>query len=269
MVDRQRPGWVEFGKHVRRLRTQANLSLDRLARLTTYSATYLSKIERAVRVPNAGIVEALDRELGTHGALLRMWRDAERAETDPGWYEQSDEYEKKATEIRFFHPFVVPGFFQVESYTRVIATHSVPVGSRDSVRRAVETRRAWRERLRTDGDLVLSVVVPEFVLTQPVGGPEVMRDQLERLIQEAQGEFVSVQVLPMGISDFAWTVGAFRLIYFEDRSPIICSDHSVGEHITDEVTHVRYLESVYNKLQAWALSPDASLQKIKDRKDAL
>ncbi|WP_262391441.1 Scr1 family TA system antitoxin-like transcriptional regulator [Nocardiopsis sp. CNR-923] len=74
--------------------------------------------------------------------------DAGRAETDPGWYEQSDEHEKKATEIRFFHPFVVPGFFQVESRTRVIATHSVPAGGRDSVLRAVQTRKAWRERLR-------------------------------------------------------------------------------------------------------------------------
>ncbi|WP_116248138.1 helix-turn-helix transcriptional regulator [Nocardiopsis sp. FIRDI 009] len=268
MVDRPKPAWVEFGKHVRRLRTQANLSLDRLARLTTYSATYHSKIERAVRVPNVGIVEALDRELGTRGALLRMWRDVARSESG-SWYEQPDEYEKEATEIRFFHPFVLPGFLQTESYARIITSHSVPNIDRESLEKTVGMRQAWRRLLRENEDLRLSVVIPEFVLTRLVGGAETMREQLERLIQESQTEGLTLQVLPEGISDFAWTVGAFWLVYIEDQSPIVCTEHCIGGHMTSEARYVRKLESAYNRLQVWALSPNDSLHKIKALRDVL
>ncbi|WP_028648662.1 Scr1 family TA system antitoxin-like transcriptional regulator [Nocardiopsis sp. CNT312] len=269
MVDRLKPAWVEFGKHVRRLRTQGNLSLDRLSRMTSYSATYHSKIERAVRVPNAGIVEALDREFGTNGALIRMWRDVERSENGKVWYYDPDDYVREGTEMRYFHPFVLPGFLQVEEYARVIASHASTTLDREHVQRVVSGRTQWRERLRENTDLVVSVVIPEFVLTRLVGGAEVMRGQLERLAAEAREEAVTVQVLPSGIRDFAWTAGAFWLVYFSDQSPLVVSEHSSGEHVTDEESVVRRLEATYSRLQVWALSPDASLQRIEEVREEL
>nr|WP_255495156.1 helix-turn-helix transcriptional regulator [Nocardiopsis sp. FR4] len=268
-MDRTIPAWVEFGKHLRRLRKQQRLSLDQVAALTTYSATYHGKLERAVRPPNHAIVEALDREFSTNGALLRMWRDVERAESGSGWYEQSEEYEKEADEIRFFHPFVIPGFFQTEEYSRVLISHTVPMANEARIQRTIAARKSWRERLRTEDTLMLNVVIPELVLTQRVGGSHVMREQLECLEQEAAAEGITIQVLPLGLSDFTWTVGAFRLIYINDRSPLVCSEHTTGEHITDEAPQVRRLEVAYNKLQTWALPPDASLEKMTGLKEAL
>ena len=269
MADQKQPAWVSFGDHVKSLRRQEGWSLQHLAKLTNYSATYHSKVERAVRSPKQGIVEAMDSAFGTNGALLRMWRDVERSESGAGWYEQSGEYEKEATEIRFFHPFVIPGFFQTESYARVIVTHSVPTATKEHIQKTVTARKAWRERLQTEDELMLNVVVPEFVLTQNVGGPGVMQEQLDRLIKEAQGDSITVQVLPTGLSDFTWVVGAFRLIYINDRSPLVCAEHSAGEFITDEAHYVRRLEVAYNKLQTWALSPDDSMNKMKEIKEAL
>jgi transcriptional regulator with XRE-family HTH domain len=269
MVDRTIPTWVEFGKHLRRLRKQQRLSLDQLATLTTYSATYHGKIERAVRLPNHGIVEALDREFSTNGALLRMWRDVTRSESGSGWYEQSEEYEKEADEIRFFHPFVIPGFFQTEDYSRVLISHTVPMANEARIQRTIAARKSWRERLSTGDSLMLSVVIPELVLTQSVGGSGVMQEQLERLVGEATAEGITIQVLPLGLSDFTWTVGAFRLIYINDRSPLVCAEHTTGEHITDEANHVRELEVSYNKLLTWALPPDVSLAKMIEIKEAL
>ncbi len=237
--------------------------------MTNYSATYHSKVERAVRAPKQGIVDAMDTAFSTNGALLRLWRDVERLESGSGWYEQSEEYEKEADEIRFFHPFVIPGFFQTEGYARILISHTVPMANEARIQRTIAARQSWRERLQTEGSLMLSVVIPELVLTQRVGGSHVMRDQLERLEKEATAEGITIQVLPMGLSDFTWTVGSFRLIYINDRSPLVCSEYTTGEHITDEAPQVRRLEVAYNKLQTWALSPDDSLEKMTEIKEAL
>ncbi|WP_083924356.1 helix-turn-helix domain-containing protein [Nocardiopsis lucentensis] len=269
MADQKQPAWVSFGDHVRSLRRQEGWSLQHLAKLTNYSATYHSKVERAVRSPKQGIVEAMDSAFGTNGALLRMWRDVERSESGSGWYEQSGEYEKEAEEIRFFHPFVVPGFFQTEEYARVLISHTVPMADEARIQKTIAARKAWRERLRTDDSLMLSAVIPELVLTQRVGGSDVMREQLERLTKEATAEGVTIQLLPLGLNDFTWTAGAFRLIYIGDRSPLVCSEHTTGEHITDEAPQVRRLEVAYNKLLSWALPPDASLAKMTEIKEAL
>ncbi|MBB6118370.1 helix-turn-helix domain-containing protein [Nocardiopsis algeriensis] len=269
MVDQKKPVWISFGEHVRGLRRQMGWSLDQLGRETTYSATYHSKVERAVRSPKQGIVEAMDSAFGTNGALLRMWRDVARLESGAGWYEQSEEYEKEANEIRFFHPFVIPGFFQTEGYSRVLISHTVPMANEARIQKTVAARKAWRERLKTEDSLMLSVVIPELVLTQRVGGSQVMREQLGRLAEEAMARGTTIQVLPLGLSDFTWTVGAFRLIYVGDRSPIACSEHTTGEHVTDEAMQVRRLEVAYNKLLSWSLPPDASLARMTEIKEAL
>lgn len=269
MADQVKPAWVNFGAHVKSLRTTQGWSLEDLAQLTHFSATYHSKIENAKRVPNEDIVTAMDSVFGTNGALLRLWRDVKRSESGTGWYEQSEEYEKEAEEIRFFHPFVIPGFFQSEEYACVLISHTVPMADEARIQKTIGARKAWRERLRTDDSLMLSVVIPELVLTQNVGGPNVMRDQFGRLQKEATAEGVTIQILPLGLSDFTWTVGAFRLIYINDRSPLVCSEHTTGEHITDEAPQVRRLEVAYNKLLTWALPPDASIEKMTEIKEAL
>ena len=269
MADQVKPAWVNFGAHVKGLRTTQGWPLEDLAQLTHFSATYHSKIENAKRVPNEDIVTAMDSVFGTNGALLRLWRDVKRSEGGTGWYEQSEEYEKEAEEIRFFHPFVIPGFFQTEEYARVLISHTVPMADEARIQKTIEARKAWRERLRTHDSLMLSVVIPELVLSQNVGGSNVMQDQLGRLQKEAVAEGVTIQLLPLGLSDFTWTVGAFRLIYINDRSPLVCSEHTTGEHITDEAPQVRRLEVAYNKLLTWALPPDASLEKMTEIKEAL
>nr|WP_255459394.1 DUF5753 domain-containing protein [Nocardiopsis sp. FR26] len=184
------------------------------------------------------------------------------------WYEQSRGYEKRAHEIRFFHPLVVPGFFQTADYARVIVTHTVPTASEKRIQKVIRTRASWRADLDTDEGLMLNVIVTELALTRPVTS-EVMREQLDRLIQEAEKPTITLQVLPSGISDLAWLSGAFRLVYIEGEQPLLCAEHAVGEYLTDEEQETRKLETVFSNLQAWALPPDVSARKLEEMRQAL
>ena len=263
MDEPQKPEWVKFGQRVNRLRKQQGLSLARLATATGWSATYLGKIENAKRSPNADVVEDLDRALRTNGALLRDWGDILRARTTPEWYEQSRDYEKRAREIRFFHQLVVPGFFQTPEYSRALVSHTVPGASEERIQNILRTRKSWRDGLRTDEGLTLNVILTEAALRQAIP-PDIMRAQIDRLLHETEAPTITVQVLPVEISDLTWLVGPFRLIYIEGEHPLLCTEHPVGEYLTADGYKARQMEAVFSKLQAWALDPDTSVRKLKE-----
>ncbi|MFD6950877.1 hypothetical protein A6A08_19235 [Nocardiopsis sp. TSRI0078] len=268
MDEPRKPEWTKFGLHLKRLRTQQGLSLNKLAARIEWSATYLGKLENAKPAPNADVVRDLDRELRTNGALLRVWNDVVRAQSALDWYEQSRGYEKRAHELRFFHPLVVPGFFQTPEYARTIITHAVPSASEKRVQNIINARGSWRKDLNTDEGLLLNVIVTELALTQPIA-PELMRSQLDRLIQEAAEPTVTLQLLPLGVKDLAWLSGSFRLIYIEGERPLLCTEYSIGEHLTDDEHEIRNQETRFSKLQAWALPPDATAQRLKEMRQAL
>ncbi|OLT26508.1 hypothetical protein BJF83_21100 [Nocardiopsis sp. CNR-923] len=268
MDEPRKSEWVRFGQRVKRLRKQQGLSLNEVAKGTGWSASYLGKIENATRTPNGDVVTALDRALRTNGALLRDWGDVLKAKAEPKWYRQSRDYDKRASEIRIFHPLVVPGFFQTSDYARLLISQAVPGVSEERIQNVVDTRASWRADLNTDAGLILNVVLTELALTQPIS-PEIMRAQLDRLTRESEEVNVTVQVLQTGVPDLAWLRGAFRLIYGEDGQPVLCVEQAVGESLTDDAREIRDLEAVFSKLQAWALPPDASVRKLKEMRQAL
>ncbi|MGI8816976.1 MAG: Scr1 family TA system antitoxin-like transcriptional regulator [Pseudonocardia sp.] len=64
-----------------------------------------------------------------------------------------------------------------------------------------EFRQARQQRLFDAGQrLRLAVVIEEDALDRPVGGPEVMRDQLDQLLAMAGRDNVTVQVMPRSVA---------------------------------------------------------------------
>ncbi|MDA2811524.1 helix-turn-helix transcriptional regulator [Nocardiopsis sp. RSe5-2] len=260
------PSWAQFGKYLREARREADLSLDGLGARIPYSASLVSKIERGVRAPNQDIVQALDSVLGTNGELLQAWKDADRARNEPFWFEQAAEYEKQATRICFFHPFVLPGFFQEPEYARLLVAHVDPSDDTRVADGVADARQGWREKLR---GARLEVVIPEQVLRAGVGGPEVMRPQMERLVREAADPSATIQVLPADVPDFSWTVGAFRLMYRQYTPFMLCTEHAGGEALSRDKTLIRQLERAFGRLQVWSRSPTDSVDMMVRIKESL
>jgi hypothetical protein len=59
-------------------------------------------------------------------------------------------------------------------------------------------------------------VVDEAALRRPIGGPEVMREQLDRLIAAAAEPNVTLQVLPFASGGHAAEGGAFTIMRFPE-----------------------------------------------------
>ncbi|MEU5671111.1 helix-turn-helix domain-containing protein [Micromonospora sp. NPDC047762] len=71
MVDEQiQP--LSFGAELRRLRTEAGLSLSHFAQRVNYSKSHLSKIESGIKKPSQALARRCDQGLGASGALARL-----------------------------------------------------------------------------------------------------------------------------------------------------------------------------------------------------
>jgi hypothetical protein len=71
---------------------------------------------------------------------------------------------------------------------------------------------ARRTLLSAPGAPNLTAIVDEAVLRPPVGGPGVMREQLEELLRPRRN--VTVHVVPFSIGAFAGLEGGFTLLDF-------------------------------------------------------
>jgi len=140
------------------------------------------------------------------------------------------------------------------------AVEGLPEGTLDTL---VKVRLARQDVLRSNG-LRLEVVLDEAVLRRSVGGPQVMADQLARLLETARLGQVRLQVLPFSAGAHIGVTGPFVILSFPN---IIDLDVVVLDHMTSTL----YLEGkeelqAYNKaftsLQFHSLSTEDSLDFI-------
>jgi hypothetical protein len=147
----------------------------------------------------------------------------------PQWFRAYVDLESAAALIRTYEGQFVPGLLQTEDYMRAV----VGGGHLDDLPEEAEHRvqlRLGRQTLLERKDAPrLWAVVDEAALRRPVGGPEVMRAQLERLIDATKLPNVTLQVLPFGAGAHPAMVGAFSVLRFPDHE---LPDVVYVEHLT-------------------------------------
>ncbi|MFB9801453.1 helix-turn-helix domain-containing protein, partial [Streptomonospora salina] len=196
MVERVNQRWVRFGRELKRLRTKAGLSQHQLGKEIAVSHAMISAIERGARGARREHVEQFDQVLSTGGALLRSWERLSENNGLPSWFRGVASLEQQATEIKSFQPLLVHGLLQTEDYARTILRDGRPMDSDSAIDELVYGRMA-RQAAFTDGNMPLLLgVLDETVIRRPVGGPTVMKPQLERLLQASESSRVTLQVVP-------------------------------------------------------------------------
>ncbi|HEV8373410.1 MAG TPA: DUF5753 domain-containing protein, partial [Actinomycetota bacterium] len=151
----------------------------------------------------------------------------------PQWFRAYVDLESAATLIRSYEGQLVPGLLQTEDYMRAVIRGARVGQAPEETEREVERRvrlRLTRQTLLTRPDApMLWAVADEAALRRPVGGTEVMRVQLERLIDATKLPNVTLQVLPFGAGAHPAMVGAFSILRFPDEE---LPDAVYLEHLT-------------------------------------
>ena len=206
-------------------------------------------------------LERLARESNKRG----WWQDYD--DTIPPYYADFIGLETDASYIKTWEATIVPGLLQTPEYARAVMLANPAMISPDKLENFISIRHERQARLEQGTDVRLDAVIWEAVLITTVGGDEVQRGQLSRLLELMDRPNISVQVLPLEAGDKASMSGSFVTFSFG-------SERSVSTVFVENLTSSQYLERdqelrgytlVFDALRSAALSPAASAARIRQR----
>jgi hypothetical protein len=245
-----------------------------------------SKLHRLETADNATVevsdVVKLCEMYGTAAEMTQKLKGyAEVTKTKKDWW-QSPEYqpgiapgfsaylgleEAASAQLAYENEFI-PGLLQTEGYTRALHRRAHRQLSEDDVNREVAIRMTRQKAIfRGKSPLKLAAIVGQGVLLHQVGGAQVMREQLEHLVQVAsEHPNVRLQVLPFRMGAHPGMNGPFMILQFRDHEvlkPIVYQENLVGAWVLRKAGDVARYEEAFEELQATALSPVDSVRVIK------
>jgi DNA-binding XRE family transcriptional regulator len=232
------------GAQLRRLRTEAGISREQAGQAIRASEWKIHRLENGqVGFKERDVVDLLRlygvTDPGEVAALVELAQQANQpgwwqpyGDLLPQWFRAYVDLEAAATLIRTYEAQYVPGLLQTPDYMRAVIGGAYLGAAPEEVERRVTLRLGRQQLLTRENAPRLWAVVDEAALRRPVGGPEVMRAQLERLIDATRLPNVTLQILPLGAGAHPAMVGAFSVLRFADQE---LPDVVYLEHLTNAV----------------------------------
>ncbi|MFJ4920769.1 helix-turn-helix domain-containing protein [Streptomyces sp. NPDC088725] len=267
-------GQLVLSKQLRALREKAGLSREDAARLLRVTVATIRRMEMAEVALKIPYVQVLLPAYGVSDdeaeVFLRLADEANK----PGWWQRYHDVlpdwfsgyvslEEAAKTIRSYEPHFVPGLFQTEDYARAILTAG-SVGQSDpaGIERHVALRLERQAQLTRPGAPNFWAVMDETVLCRPVGSTEVMRAQVDRLLDVTELPHVTLQIAEFASGHHPGTYSPFVLfrfaepevpdmVYIEYLTGALYLDrpHEVSEHMEAMDRVVAHAESAVRTRQ--------------------
>ncbi|GAA1716102.1 helix-turn-helix transcriptional regulator [Kribbella yunnanensis] len=271
-----------LGGHLRRLRERAGVSRTDAGWAIRASESKISRLElgrvgfkeRDVEdlLSLYGVTEARERD-----RLLELAREANSrgwwhryGDVTPDWFDAYLGLEAAAELIRTYEIQFVPGLLQTAEYARAVARLTGVTRGDDEIERVVALRTRRQRALDREPPLKLWAVVEEAVLRRPIGGTEVLRDQLIALRDAVHRPNVTLQIIPIGSPGHAATGGAFSLLRFPQRDlpDVVYLEHLTSALYLDKRDDVESYTHALELLASTSPPPqqtDAHLAALVDR----
>lgn len=225
----------EPGLHRRRLRAEvrharetANLTQRDVARAMDWSLSKLIRIETGTVGITTNDLRALLNHYGIRDqeridALLetarkareRSWWSTYRDVASPELITMLG-YESSASYIRNFESLLVPGLLQTEEYAHELFKFLRGPKNPRRLDALVELRLERQELFTRPNPPELHFVIDEAVLRRRVGGYDVMKRQLERLLEATALSHVTLRVMPFAHGMYRGLRVPYMLFEYED-----------------------------------------------------
>jgi len=260
---------------LRRLRDQSGLSISDVAEKLGWQVSRISRIEtRQLGITAPDLRKLLDVYGVDDGSYRDGLAELARRANERGWWQSyprnviPSEYgdlisiEAEAASIRSYQPELVPGLLQTPGYTRAVIRAGRRGDTAAEIDRRAEVRLERQAILaRTDPPPPrINVILNEAVLRRRIGGPEVMREQLQFLIAERDRANISVQVLPFDSGAHPSMVGPFTMVTFIDPGDlgVVYLEHATSSLFLETPEEIRAYEEFWDAIQSDAYSPEDS-----------
>ncbi|MFF2654968.1 Scr1 family TA system antitoxin-like transcriptional regulator [Streptomyces sp. NPDC058045] len=254
---------AKFGARVRSSREERGWKQEDLGEHMGYSATHISSIETGRKMPTLRFSRNLDLAFGTGDEFERQHREIKHGILLEGFPEFVG-YEGRAVELRLYEIGIIPGLLQTPEYARALADSAAqrgvisPEHANERVRFLAE-RQAALERRRPP---MVMVAMDESCIRRWVGGDEVMKAQLDYLMEFAARPNTMLQVAPFAMGERRTFNLPVTVLTMSDRSMMCYAEAQTQGHFDREPTAVTRLLTSYHQLQAEALSQAESVAMI-------
>jgi transcriptional regulator with XRE-family HTH domain len=263
-----------LGQELRRLRELKGMTAEEVAERLLVSQSKISRLENGRRSISqrdvrdlCGVYEVEDHRIVD--SLMQMAKDSRQQ----GWWHSFGDIpysvyiglETDAASLRVYDPQVVPGLLQTRGYAEALITGALPETTTTDIEKRVQVRMRRQERIAApDNPLRLWTVLDESALRRVVGSRQLMRDQLEHLVEQSQLPHVTVQVIPFELGAHPGLNGQYAILEFPDAadSSVVYIEGVTSDLYLEKANDVQQYSVMYEHLRAQALNVEQSRQLI-------
>jgi transcriptional regulator with XRE-family HTH domain len=263
---------ILLGSQLRLLREAAGITREDAGYAIRASGSKISRIELGrVSFKERDIADLLEL-YGVAGAESATLVELAKEANSPGWWHKYGDVlpdwfsvyvglEEAASLIRLYEVQFVPGLLQTADYARAVVRLGQPGATPEEIEHRVSLRLGRQELLTKPGGPRLWAVVDEAALRRPLGGSEVMRAQLVRLIEATREPNITLQVVPFRSGGHAAEAGAFTIMRFPepDLPDVVYLEQLTSALYLDKRDDVERYTEVMERLSVESESPERSV----------
>ncbi|WP_328558165.1 MULTISPECIES: helix-turn-helix domain-containing protein [unclassified Streptomyces] len=261
-----------LGSHLRRLREARGITREAAGYSIRASESKISRMElgrvsfktRDVEdlLTLYGISDEAERtslvSLAKEANVAGWWHSY--SDVLPSWFPTYVGLEGAAHLIRVYEVQFVHGLLQTEAYAQAVVRRGMKGASAADVDRRVALRLERQKYLVSENAPEFHIVLDEAALRRPYGDREVMRGQLQHLIEVSELPNVRLQVMPFSFGGHSGESGSFTILSFpeSDLSDVVYLEQLTSALYLDKREDVTQYESALKQLQQDSPGPSES-----------
>ncbi|MFM9449090.1 helix-turn-helix transcriptional regulator [Streptomyces acidiscabies] len=270
----EEPGWApdpddEWGKavletagrQIKKRRENKGMKAAEFGRRVNYTEDMVYKIERGERIPGPGFLDLADQVLDAQGTIAILKEDVEKVKY-PKKVRDLKANEGKAVEISVYEGNTIPGLLQTREHALALLRSWKPTRTPKEVERLLVARMVRKSVFERDPAPSMHFVLEEAALRRQVGGTMEWRKQLEHLLEVAQLDFVTLQVMLTNSDPHPGMDGKMELFKFADGATVGRASSLFNGRPTKEPKQLRVIELQYGTIRSLAVSPRETLAHI-------
>ncbi|MCZ4121536.1 helix-turn-helix domain-containing protein [Streptomyces sp. H39-S7] len=262
---KKNPSWHVIGAMLGHFRRGAGYTQFSLAeRLCVHEET-IASIEQGRRPLKGDLADHLDQLLETKGALGVAVTQIPEKERYPLFAQDFMELEQKALTLLSYENHVVPGLLQTEQYAQEVFACLYPPISEEQVEEWVSLR-IDRQNIfaRKPWPPMMNYLLEESILHRPIGGREVLSQQIRHLRRCSELPFLGLQIMPTNRKRHAGLSGPMVLLETPDHDQLAYIEGQLVSFLHDDPDQVSTLQQKYGMLRSQALTPEESMGLLDD-----
>lgn len=269
-----------LGLRIKQKREAAGLNGTGAAKRVGITGAYLSEVEKGKKNLSPDRLDELIEIYEFDSDEAEELRQLREQASHRGWWTRysaifTDEllrffgYEHGAESTHTYDSGLINGLLQTEEYARAVIESGSPNVRLAEVDPRSDARLVRQQRLRGEDPLRMTAVMSEAVLRQQIGGPRILKGQLEHLANliDELHETLEVLIVPFEATGHHAMNGAgFHIMAFPNGTlPTLIWQETVTSTglITDPLT-VREYALAHSEAVKAALGPEDSLALIRE-----